>query len=49
MNDSTRHLLISGSVFAALAVMLGAFGAHGLKKSLTEEIDSMYASATARD
>lgn len=45
MNDSTRHLLISGSIFAALAVMLGAFGAHGLKKSLSEEMMVVYNTA----
>ena len=45
MNDSTRYLLISGSLFAALAVMLGAFGAHGLKKVLTEEMLVVYHTA----
>jgi len=45
MNDSTRYLLISGSLFAVLAVILGAFGAHGLKKVLTEEMLVVYHTA----
>jgi len=45
MNDSTRYLLIGGSLFAALAVILGAFGAHGLKKVLTEEMMIVYNTA----
>ena len=32
-----KSLLIIGSVFAALAVLLGAFGAHGLKNRLSIE------------
>ncbi|MFL3005777.1 MAG: DUF423 domain-containing protein [Candidatus Neomarinimicrobiota bacterium] len=32
-----RILLIIGSLFAALSVLLGAFGAHGLKNRLTME------------
>ena len=32
-----RSLLIVGSVFAALSVLLGAFGAHGLKNRLSIE------------
>ena len=31
-----KLFLISGSIFAGLAVALGAFGAHALKKSLEE-------------
>ena len=42
MNDSTKLILISGALFAALAVMLGAFGAHGLKKSLSDEMMVFY-------
>lgn len=38
MNDITKTLLISGSLLAMLAVVLGAFGAHGLKKVLTDEM-----------
>ena len=30
-----KSLLIIGSIFAALSVLLGAFGAHGLKNRLT--------------
>ena len=32
-----RILLIIGSLFAALSVLLGAFGAHGLKNRLSME------------
>ena len=32
-----KSLLIIGSVFAALSVLLGAFGAHGLKNRLSIE------------
>ena len=38
MNSQTRKLIIAGAVFGFLFVALGAFGAHGLKKSLTEEM-----------
>ena len=31
-------VLISGATFGALAVVLGAFGAHALKKVFTEEL-----------
>ena len=45
MNDASKYLLIGGSVFAALAVVLGAFGAHGLKKVLTDEMMVVYNTA----
>ena len=32
-----KSLLIIGSVFAALSVLFGAFGAHGLKNKLPKE------------
>ena len=32
-----RILIIIGSLFAALSVLLGAFGAHGLKNRLSME------------
>ena len=32
-----KSLLVIGSVFAALSVLLGAFGAHGLKNRLSIE------------
>ena len=37
-----RKLLILGCVFGMLAVILGAFGAHGLKEVLTEESLTSY-------
>jgi len=45
MNESVKLLLISGAVLAALAVVFGAFGAHGLKKSLSEEMMVVYKTA----
>lgn len=38
----TRLFLALGSINAALAVMLGAFGAHGLKSRLTTEMLEIY-------
>lgn len=38
MTQLTRLFLLFGSVSAALAVALGAFGAHGLKSRLTPEL-----------
>ena len=32
-----RKILITGSILGLTAVILGAFGAHGLKDSLTVE------------
>ena len=37
-----RKLLILGCVFGMLGVILGAFGAHGLKEVLTEESLTSY-------
>ena len=37
-----RTFLLLGSVFAFLAVALGAFGAHALKKSLTADQLAIY-------
>jgi uncharacterized membrane protein YgdD (TMEM256/DUF423 family) len=45
MNESTKLILISGALLAALAVILGAFGAHGLKKTLSEEMLVVYKTA----
>ncbi|HEY5733210.1 MAG TPA: DUF423 domain-containing protein [Gammaproteobacteria bacterium] len=45
MSESTKILLVSGALFAALAVMLGAFGAHGLKKSLSSEMMEVFQTA----
>jgi len=38
----TRIFLITGSICAMLAVILGAFGAHGLKTRLTTEMMAVY-------
>lgn len=45
MNESTKLILITGALLAALAVILGAFGAHGLKKTLSEEMLVVYKTA----
>ncbi len=37
LNDSNRKLLTTAALVLMMAVMLGAFGAHGLKASLTEQ------------
>ena len=35
---SAKRSLLSGSLFLFLAVLIGAFGAHGLKKLVTPEL-----------
>lgn len=40
-----QWMLLSGSLNAALAVMLGAFGAHGLKSHLDEHAMSIFQTA----
>lgn len=35
MNQTRRRILLSGALLAALSVILGAFGAHGLRLLLT--------------
>ena len=42
MSSSAKLLLILGSANAALAVMLGAFGAHALKTRLSEQMMNVY-------
>lgn len=37
-----RNILLSGAVFMALGVLLGAFGAHALKNSLSPEMLAVY-------
>jgi uncharacterized membrane protein YgdD (TMEM256/DUF423 family) len=37
-----QTILLTGAVFMALAVLLGAFGAHALKTSLTPEMLAVY-------
>lgn len=37
-----KTILISGAVFMALAVLLGAFGAHALKQNLSPEMLAIY-------
>ena len=38
--------IITGSVFAALAILFGAFGSHALKEKLTPEQLEIYDIAT---
>ncbi|HSR87701.1 MAG TPA: DUF423 domain-containing protein [Pontiella sp.] len=42
MNTMARLFLSIGSISGALAVMLGAFGAHGLKGKLSEKMLANY-------
>jgi uncharacterized membrane protein YgdD (TMEM256/DUF423 family) len=42
MNVLTKIFLLVGSINAALAVGLGAFGAHGLRSRLSEDLLSTY-------
>lgn len=37
-----RKILLSGALFMALAVLLGAFGAHALKTNLSPEMMQVY-------
>lgn len=37
-----RNILLAGAVFMALGVLLGAFGAHALKKILSPEMLDVY-------
>ena len=42
---TSRLLLIAGSLTAGLGVLLGAFGAHGLKSMVSPELLSTYETA----
>lgn len=42
MNTIARIFLSIGSISGVLAVMLGAFGAHGLKEKLSAEMMSIF-------
>jgi uncharacterized membrane protein YgdD (TMEM256/DUF423 family) len=42
MSPTAKLFLILGGINAALVVMLGAFGAHGLKAKLTAEMLAVY-------
>jgi len=42
MPPTSKLFLILGGINAALVVMLGAFGAHGLKAKLTAEMLAVY-------
>jgi uncharacterized membrane protein YgdD (TMEM256/DUF423 family) len=42
MNPTAKLFLSLGSISGALAVMIGAFGAHGLKSKLPEEMLTIY-------
>lgn len=37
-----KNVIITGAIFALLSVVLGAFGAHGLKNSLAPELLNSY-------
>ncbi|WP_024954681.1 DUF423 domain-containing protein [Sulfurospirillum arcachonense] len=42
MNNTSKQFAIYGAVFMALAVSLGAFGAHGLKAIVSKEMLVIY-------
>jgi uncharacterized membrane protein YgdD (TMEM256/DUF423 family) len=42
MNQTTKQFLLLGTILMALAVCLGAFGAHGLKKIVSAEMLTVY-------
>ncbi len=42
MNPTAKLFLSLGSISGALAVMIGAFGAHGLKEKLSAEMLTIY-------
>jgi uncharacterized membrane protein YgdD (TMEM256/DUF423 family) len=42
MPPSSKLILILGAINAALAVLLGAFGAHGLKARISVELLAVY-------
>ena len=42
MNDLSKKFIIYGATLMALAVILGAFGAHGLKSILSNEMLIVY-------
>lgn len=42
---NNRKILLSGAVFMALGVILGAFGAHALKTQLSSEMMQVYKTA----
>lgn len=39
---NNRNILLFGAIFMALAVLLGAFGAHALKKVLSPDMLAVY-------
>jgi len=45
MHEITKTILISGALLALVAVLLGAFGAHALKKTLTTDMLAIYQTA----
>ena len=40
-----KNLIVTGSIFAALSVLFGAFGAHGLKTRLSQEYLAIFETA----
>ncbi|MBR9805565.1 DUF423 domain-containing protein, partial [bacterium] len=45
MNSPTNWMMIAASASGALCVMLGAFGAHGLKRRLADDMMNVYETA----
>jgi len=47
MPPSSKLILILGAIYAALAVLLGAYGAHGLKARISVGMLAVYLSGGA--
>ncbi len=45
MNEMSKIVLMTGAIMAMLAVVTGAFGAHGLKKVLSADMLTVYNTA----
>jgi len=47
MRDVNRHIIVAGALLGAIAVALGAFGAHGLKPRLDAQALDWWTTAVA--
>jgi len=47
LSETSRTFIIIGSIAGFLSVALGAFGAHGLKQSLSSELMAIYQTAVS--
>jgi len=47
LSETSRTFIIIGAIAGFLSVALGAFGAHGLKQSLSSELMAIYQTAVS--